>query len=441
MKRLILILSKNLNPSQILVLGYLVMILVGYALLSLPFMQSASVSSMDHFFTAASAASTTGLASINVGSTYSIFGKVVILIIIQFGGIGYMSIASFIVLGGRKKLSKFTSTLLQKDFDLSDQYNLVDFVKSIIWFSLAFEIFGTLSLYSVFSSQGVDQPLWNALFHSVSAFCTAGFSLFPNSFEDFSGHFGLNLIITILSLAGCVGFIVFADLYQKFTGKKDTITFTSKIILRFTFWSFVTGSFLMFISQSQLSSEVLENQWMISIFQTMTAVTTVGFNTWPIDQLSNALILLIIILMLVGASPAGTGGGIKSTTISAMYAVTVCALREKEHTTFLRNKIPFNRIRMAVANFFFYFMIVGLGIFLLMLTEDLPAFSLIFEATSALGTVGLSTGITGELSTMGKVVIIFLMFLGRIGALTFGLSILKKEETEDIEPDDSDVVI
>ncbi|TRX60477.1 potassium transporter KtrB [Fulvivirga sp. M361] len=416
------------QPSTILILGYLCIMLIGSVLLSLSITQKENVAGIDTLFIVTSATSTTGLTSFSIVDHYNWFGQLIIMVMMQVGGIGYMSIASFIVIGGRKKLSEFNTRLLKTEFDLSEKYDLRSFVRIVFWFSLIIEVLGALVLYFIFKSSGLDQPVWFSLFHSISAYCTAGFSLFTNGFVRYSDNLAFNATITVLSMAGCIGFIVFVDLYKRIVKNTKAITFTSKIIFRFTFWILTIATFILFISESSWSDYPTQQQWLLAFFQTMTAVTTVGFNTVPIDELANASLFFITILMLSGASPAGTGGGIKSTTISAMFAITRCTLKGQNDVTFMGVRIPIIRLRMAVANFFFYFAIVGVGIFLLLLTETGNAYHLIFEAISALGTVGLSAGITGDLSVMGKLVVILLMFLGRIGALTFGLSLLHTEE-------------
>lgn len=429
------------QPSTILIFGYLILVIFGSIFLSISFSQKESVDFLDNLFIVTSAASTTGLSTISVVDNYSILGQVVIIILIQIGGIGYMSIASFIIVGGRKRLSRLSSTLLKTEFDLSEEYDLRDFVKIVVWFSLIIELLGAILLYFVFAQDEVQNPIWFAIFHSISAYCTAGFSLFNSGFESYAAHAGLNFIIAFLSLAGCIGFIVFADIYQKIFRGRDKITFTSKIILRFTCWILLVATSVLFISEAIWLNEPTETKWLMSFFQTMTAVTTVGFNTVPIGELSSASLFFIIIMMLSGASPAGTGGGIKSTTITAMFAITRCTLRGQENVVFMGTRIPSTRLRMAVANFFFYFGIVGIGIFFLLLTETVDSYALMFEAISALGTVGLSMGATGSLSVMGKIIVILLMFLGRIGALTFGLSLLKEDNPDDEATKDEEIAL
>ncbi|WP_234572397.1 TrkH family potassium uptake protein [Rhodohalobacter sp. 614A] len=424
---------ENASAGKLILLGYLLILLAGFILLSLPFSVSTTVTSLDHFFIATSALSTTGLVSVGISENYSFFGELVILLLIQLGGIGYMSLGSFIILGSKRRISKTGVKLLEFDFSLPKGFSILHFVKNVIWFSLLIELAGAIFLYFIFLNQDVSNPIWNAIFHSISAFCTAGFSLFNTSFEAFKDHFWLNLVISALSFSGAIGFIVFSDVYERLAGRKKQITYTSRIILRFTIIMIAFGTVILFVSDSNLLQYPAWERLMVAAFQSMTALTTVGFNTFPIQDLLGASIFLIIMLMLMGASPSGTGGGIKSTTMTALYAEVISTLRGKKKVTYLGRIIPSHRIKMASSNFFFYTFILTCGIFLLLLTESHPVFDTIFEATSALGTVGLSTGITGSLSPLGKVIIIILMFLGRIGPLSIGVALMTVTDEDAIE--------
>lgn len=415
-------------PVKLLVTGYLAVVFIGFLLLLMPLMQKTAIHALDNFFIAASAVSTTGLTTISVSDNYTITGQIIILLLIQIGGIGYMSIGSFIVLGTRKRVSTLEKNLLTTDFSLPENFKLESFIRSVIAFSLVIELAGAIALYLIFLRQNVDSPLWNAIFHSISAFCTAGFSLFNNSFESFPYNFWLNLVIGILSYLGAIGFIVFSDIWQAVTGQKEGITFTSKIILKFTFWVSLAGAFIIFISEPGIESLAGEDRIFVAFFQSMTAMTTVGFNTFPIGELSASVTFLLILLMIVGASPSGTGGGVKSTTITAVYAQMMSTLRGENRVIFNKREIPIHRLRIATANISFYVLFLCIGIYLLTLTENFELYRIIFEATSAIGTVGLSTGITGNLSHLGKIVIIVLMFAGRVGPLSLGTALFSKEE-------------
>jgi len=286
-------------------------------------------------------------------------------------------------------------------------------------------LFGTIALYFIFLNSGVSLPLWQAIFHSVSAFCTAGFSLFSSSFENFAGNFWLNLVIGVLSYLGAIGFIVCVDYWRKFQGKVDQVTLTSKIILWSTFWLSVSGAILIFLAEPSISQFPADDRLLKAIFQAMTAITTVGFNTIDIGTLSNATLLVIIMLMVVGASPSGTGGGLKSTTFSALFGIMKSAIHGNHNVTFWGKPIPHNRVFAAVASLSFYTTSLLIGTYLLELTQKSSFVGNLFEAASALGTVGLSTGITSALTDLGKLIIILLMYCGRLGPITFGIALFQ----------------
>ena len=422
---------QNTGPYTFLTVGYLLIMLIGSVLLSLPVFHAQTVPLLDNLFTAISAVSTTGLVTVSTSDSYNLGGEILIIILIQIGGVGYMSLASFVVLSSRRKISKLSEQLIRTDFSLPSHFSLQHFIRSVILFAFFIELVGAILLYICFRLEGIPDALWQAIFHSISAFCTAGFSLFNNSLEDFKFDFWVNLIITLLSLGGSIGFIVFADVYRRIIKKKGALTYTSRIILRFTLVALVASFLILLVSEDAFYQYTLGDEMLISLFQGMTAFTTVGFNTFPIGDMSSGGIFFIIILMLAGASPSGTGGGIKSTTIVALFAVMKCTLQGRKKITFSGREIPEDKLRLAVTNFFFYVLVLITGIFLLAHVESQAVYSIIFEATSALGTVGLSTGATGALTAWGKVIIIVLMFLGRIGPITFGLALLKsKEDTE-----------
>lgn len=415
------------GPYTSLMVGYLLIMLIGFVLLSLPIFHQQYVPFIDNMFTAISAVSTTGLITVSTPDSYNLAGEILIIILIQIGGIGYMSLASFVVLSRRRKISKLGERLIKTDFSLPAHFSAAHFIRSVIIFAFAIELIGAGALYLSFRQAGTPDALWQAIFHSISGFCTAGFSLFNNSLEDYKFNVWINLIITLLSLGGSIGFIVFADVYRKLIGKKGSITYTSRIILRFTTVALTASTVILFLSENEFYAYEFGNQLLVSLFQGMTAFTTVGFNSYPIGAMSSGGIFFVIVLMLVGASPSGTGGGIKSTTITALFAIMKCTLQGRKKITFSGREISAEKLRLATTSFFFYILVLCIGIFLLAHAESQDIFSLIFEATSALGTVGLSTGATGSLTTAGKMIIIVLMFLGRIGPVTFGLAVLKSE--------------
>ena len=445
---------RRIHPVKILVLGYLSYLLVGWALLCVPAMQDApgGLSALDNLFTATSAMSTTGLITVDQPRVYSFWGELVILLLIQLGGLGYMTFGSFVVLAGRPRLSEWREGMTRTAFVMPAGFRPAAFIRSVVLFTLAVEVVGAALLFWAFSSAGVAERAaltgdadigasfsgwahvaWQSVFHSISAFCTAGFSLFPDSLAAYRDNPWINMITSALSLFGAIGFIVMADVFWTLTGRRRHLTLTTKVILKFTFWILVLGTALLFLAEPALRDLPAESRLMAAFFQAMTAATTVGFNTVDIGALSAASVLLMYGLMIIGASPSGTGGGLKSTSLSAIFATVRSTLRGQHEVHFAGRLIPRDRLHTAYAALGFYVFTLAVGGYLLLLTESRPDAiradavrplqDLLFEAASALGTVGISRGVTGELSDLGKWVIIGLMFIGRVGPLTFGLAL------------------
>lgn len=432
---------QSLKPLQALIYGYMAILVFGFLLLCLPIFHTNSVSAIDNLFIATSAISTTGLSPINIAEHYNIFGEIVLLLLVQIGGLGYMSIGSFIVLMQHKRLSLKNAQLIRYDFSLPDKFSVRTFVRDLIITALSIELIGAILLAIIFRQSGETDFIWKGVFHSISAFCTAGFSLFPDSLESYSGNFSLNAVISTLSIAGALGFIVFTDIFEQISGKKERTTFTSRIIVRFTFGGILLGGFIIFLSDPSIAAFTPEKRIMVAFFQSIAAFTTVGFNTYPIQIIAHAPLFIVLILMVIGASPSGTGGGMKSTTVTALFAQLKSTFRGKNEVIFLNKRIPEHRIRMATSNFFFYVIVICTGTYLLLLVQTQDTFNVFFEAVSALGTVGLSTGVTSELTNIGKIIIMLMMFLGRIGPLTFGIALFRPDEDEDAAIKEEDVAI
>lgn len=412
---------KTLKPLQLLMYGYLVILFVGFGLLCLPFFQTTSIRVIDNLFIATSALSTTGLATVSIPESYNLGGQIVILLLVQIGGLGYMSIGSFIVLLTRRKLTEMNFELINYDFSLPEHFEVRSFIRDMVIVTLVIELIGAILLAFIFWNAGENNAVWNGIFHSISAFCTAGLSLFPDSFVGYRDHFFLNFVISFLSIAGALGFIVFTDLFERFSGRKEKITLTSKIIIHFTFWGILLGAAVLFLSDLSIANLAPEKRLLASLFQSVAAFTTVGFNSYNISNISSGPLFFMLLLMIIGASPSGTGGGMKSTTVTTLYAQLKSTFRGTQDIIYMHCKIPEHRIRLATSNFFFYVLVVCLGTYSLLLVQPQDKFEVLFEAVSALGTVGLSTGITSDLSVLGKIIVMILMFLGRVGPLSFGM--------------------
>lgn len=420
----------TLSPQQNLLYGFLTYTLVGWSLLCLPIAHKLDVSALDSLFIATSAISTTGLVTVSVFDSYSWFGQFIVMLLFQIGGIGYMTFTTFIVLSKKSDLTHWHQRILNAEFTMPKGFQVKDFLKSVILFTVVIEIIGALCIYIAFTNAGVEHnfALWSSIFHSVSAFCTAGFGLYNDSFEQFAGNPSINIILSILAICGSLGFIVVTDFWNRLSGKSRKITFTTKIILGAMALLLVFGTIMLYLFEPAIEGQGGQ-RWMASFFQTMTALTTVGFNTVPLGSFATGSLLVIIFLMYIGASPSGTGGGMKTTTVTALIAIMWNRIRNNRHVTFLGRTIPLERLYVATSVFMLYASVIFLATFLLSLSEKIPLEQILFETTSAIGTVGLSTGITGSLQPLGKMVLITTMFVGRLGLLTFGLAILAKRNT------------
>lgn len=437
--------SRKLDDKSVVILlikGYFYLTALCFVLLLLPFCQNSKNSIIDHLFFSVSIVSTTGLAPNDFANSYNLLGQIISLIFIQLGGIGYMALSSFIILKQFKKLPSIPARLLKLEFNLPSKYPLVSFIYSVFIFTILIESIGAIILYKGFEDAGVEDPLWNAIFHTVSAFCTAGFSLFGDSMSSFADDPLITITILALSLLGSIGFIVLLDFWLKLIRKRKTFSLTSKIILASTFFLWLIAAIVIYLSDSGLQAEGWDGIKMV-IFQSISAHTTVGFNNYDIGAIGNGGIFILIVLMIIGASPAGTGGGIKTTSITALIAVLLSVLKRNSKITFFNKEIPASNIYLAISSAIFYsfILIIGTWIVLIIDGENFKFEMILFEVSSALSTVGLSTGITGELSDLSKIVISFLMFIGRLGVLTFGFALISKSPILRNKPKVEDIAI
>lgn len=435
--------AERMDPIRLVILGYFSYLCIGWFLLCLPFSQEThAASGLDHLFMAASAMSTTGLVTVSTADAYTCWGELVILLLIQAGGLGYMTVGSFFMLALSGRLTTVHARVSSAALTLPAGFDLRHFLRLMVLFTLVVEAAGALALYFlVFVPHGAPQPAWQAVFHSISAFCTAGFGLFNDSFESYRNDGWLNFIVIVLSYLGAIGFIVVSDAWHALTRPGARLTLTSRIILVSTLSISVIGTVLFFFDEASVQALPTGERWLASWFQVMTASTTVGFNTVPIGALSASSLFLLVIVMMIGASPSGTGGGIKTTTFTALWAVMASVVRRRREPVFLGREIPEVRVRGAVAGFLFYCLTLAAGIYALALLETAPLADLMFECASALGTVGLSRGITGALTDAGKVVIILLMFVGRVGPVVIGMAFFSFSTVAHPELPEEDVAI
>ncbi|MEP0674380.1 MAG: potassium transporter TrkG [Nonlabens ulvanivorans] len=431
----------KLSPQQNLFYGFFTYVITGFILLSLPWLQKTDVAFIDNLFTATSAVSTTGLVTVSIFDSYNIAGQLVIMTLFQLGGIGYLTFTTFMLLSTTRRITHWHKKLLNCEFTLPVTIKIKDFLKSVILFTVIMETIGAILFFIAFYNNGmpVGEAIWNSIFHSVSAFCTAGFSLFNSGFTRYVSYGFVNFIIAFLAIAGSLGFIVVTDLVLWIKDRSHQLSFTSRII--FIGFAFLLSFGFVFMYFFEPTITVLDGcaRLYAAFFQTMSAMTTVGFNTVDYGSYSIPIILVTIFLMYVGASPSGTAGGIKITTLSAVFTIMKSRLRGSKEITFLGRKIPFERLYIATSSFIFYTSLIFIFTLALTFTDDFSLEKSLFEVSSALGTVGLSMGITGDLSSIGKMLLIMIMFIGRLGVLTFGLAIwsksLQKEQPRHMEDD------
>ena len=427
-------------PQRNIALGYLIYSIIGFLLLLLPFSHKMYCGPLNDLFTSVSAISTTGLTTVEVSRTYTIFGQLVILVLIQIGGMGYMTLSSYIFYRLTHHCSKLSNDILSTSVAAPSGMSIRTLMSNIVLFTFIFESIGFILLYVFLLPTGVERPMWDAFFLSISSFCTAGFSPIEGSLCSLRTILPINIVISMLSYAGGMGFIVVTDCLQKLRNRSHKVTFTTKVILFVTSLLTLIGTVAVAVSTFSYSDGIGDCV-LTSFFQTMSAMTTVGFNTIDLSELNLFTILIITLVMFIGASPSGTGGGVKSTSVSAIYAFIKSQMHPHSGLTICGRKLPYYRIDTALTNLVLYSCILGLGILLLSITEPHPLESLLFEAASALGTVGLSLGITSSLTAAGKLIIIALMYIGRIGVITFTAALIYKIKASDNNAKADDLAI
>ncbi len=413
-------------PQRQLMAVYIGYSILGTILLVMPFSAVNSISFIDNLFTAVSAISTTGLSTVDVATQYTFFGQLVILFLIQMGGLGYMTLSSYVMLRITGRLGTQNAKLFNTQFAFPDDFDSASMLRGIVKYTFLLELAGFALLCPYFICTHVEQPVWSALFHSISAFCTAGFSIYTDNLIQFQTDVYVNVVIMMLSILGAMGFIMKTDVSRLFTKRNHRITFTSKVILSITGGLVLWGALHLFLCEDSFRMMPVGDRMLVSLFQSVSAMTTVGYNTVDISLMTPISMLILTIAMYIGASPSGTGGGLKSTTLSAIYAYTKNKLSLHDKIALRGNIIPDYRVETALTTAFFYTFILFAGIYCIGLFEPDHAdyLKLSFEATSALATAGLSSGALSHITIGSKIVLILLMYIGRIGVITFGNALL-----------------
>lgn len=421
----------RMSPAQILALTFLALVLTGTALLMLPWASTgAPVGFVDALFTATSAVCVTGLAVVDTGTRYTFFGQFVIMLLIQFGGLGLMTMATMVAMVLGKQVTFRERLIIQEAFNQFTLEGMVKLARYVVLATLTIQSVAATVLFIRFQPQfGTVRGLWYSVFHSVSAFCNAGFDLFGNfgSLEQFTSDVTVNVVIVALVITGGLGFSVLADLYTKRSFKG--LSLHSEMVLRVTALLIIVPAVLIGVLEwnAALATYDLPGRVLGSLF---TAVTprTAGFNTVPTGALSEATALLVMMLMFIGASPASTGGGIKTTTFAMVVLTVVAAVRGQGDVVIRGRRIAHQIAVKCLSIAAISLALVLTTTFVLLLTEDASFLDTLFEAVSAFGTVGLSRGITPTLSTIGRLVLIVTMFVGRVGPLTLVLAIIAKPD-------------
>jgi len=433
---------RRLSPPRLLALGYAAMMLAGFALLSLPLSTAMPARAIDHLFIAVSAVSTTGLASLDIGTAYTGFGQAVILVLIQVGGIGFMTVSSAVFSAlGEGPPSRYQDEVTRVAFSLPRTVSPRRFVGRVIAYTAAVEALGTVLLAALFAARGVERPLWQGLFHAVSAFCTAGFSLFPTSLERFVGDAPVLLAVSGLAIAGATGFLVASEAWDRLGGRLGRMSLSTKLILVVSGGQLVAGTALLAAVEPSIAGMAQGGRLLNAFFQAMTASTTVGFNAVPTAPLAAPAAVATALLMVVGASPSGTGGGLKSTTVALNWGFLAAELRGRREVTLFGAAVPEARLRQALATLLMALSLLAAAMLALAVTERVGFGRLVFEAVSALSSAGLSLGVTAALTDAGKAVIMALMYVGRVGLLAFGVALAVRARAERVRAVQEDVAV
>jgi trk system potassium uptake protein TrkH len=424
-----------MTPAKTICLGFIGLIALGTCLLSLPIATIDGTWSniITALFTATSAVCVTGLSVVDVGKFYSPLGQGVILLLFQIGGLGYMTTTTFLLQIIGRKFSLRDKITLQQALDIPGIRGAVNLVQSIIATTLIVEITGVFLLFFAFSPQyGIDRGLWLAIFHSVSAFNNAGFSLFSDNLISYNRSIIVNLTIPLLIILGGIGYQVILEgfLWCKNKLRREPMIFS----LNFKVATSTTIVFLLlgtiFFRLSEINSEAFRGlsnweQWMAAWFQSVTT-RTAGFNTIDNGKLSFAGLFITLAWMFVGASPGGTGGGIKTTTGRILFASTGTALKGGEEIHLYGRQIPHvllvKGIGVAVSSLF---TVICCTVLLSVTDPQFSFIEILFESTSAFATVGLSMGITSQVSPIGQIVLIITMYTGRVGVLLLMAALMK----------------
>ncbi len=421
------------SVSALIISTFLSAIAMGTFMLALPFSTvSGTIAFEDALFTSASAVTVTGLIVKDTATYFTPFGQMVILILLQVGGLGIMTFSTFAILLMGKSFSLKDKSVIENEFTAGSYKNLKELLKKIIMMTFGIEFIGAVILYFQFTQLTGSHRIFASVFHSVSAFCNAGFSIFSSNFEDYTSHYGINITLMLLIIFGGIGFLVLNEVllfmrreiksFLKFSLHSKLVIITSGLLIGFGFIVIFIEELLNKSNNLPIGDKVLS-----SLFQSVTA-RTAGFNTINLNYLSFASIFILLLLMFIGASPGSTGGGVKTSSFSVVITYFHSRLKGREKIDIFYRNIPTKTIEKAFIVIIISFLLISLFTMLLLTFETkFKMVELVFETVSAFGTVGLSMGITSQLSFPSKLIVFLTMFVGRIGPLTLLIALSKRE--------------
>jgi len=424
-------LTLRITPPQVLVAGFAAIILTGAVMLTMPFAvrPGEEICFLTSLFTATSAVCVTGLVVVDTATHWSTFGHVIILVLIQIGGLGFMTMATFFALLLGRRIGLRQRLIIQESLNQTNVAGIVRLAKYVLLFTFIIEFLFALLLATRWSADlGWQKGLWYGLFHSVSAFNNAGFDLFGN-FRSLTGYvedITVNLCITSLIIMGGIGFSVIVDLFQRRKNLRH-LSLHTKLTLSVTGLLLFIGTFLIYFLEMDNTLKPLSpaGKALAAYFQAVTP-RTAGYNTLDIGALRPATQFLIVIMMFIGASPGSTGGGIKTTTFGALVVAVWSMAKGKTDAEIFHRRVGQEQIYKSVAILLLAASLVVTVSLLLLMTEEADFLAVLFETTSAFGTVGLTMGLTPKLTAAGRILIILTMFLGRVGPLTVAFALAQR---------------
>lgn len=420
---------KKLSPSRKLILGFLFAILLGTFILMMPFTlkEGEKLSFLSSLFTIVSAVCVTGLTVVDVSKVFSPAGDIVIIFFIQLGGLGVMTFSSILFLAMGKRMTFYERELLKEERNADSSGEISSFIKKLLLTVFIIESIGAIILTWEFAKEmPINKAVFYGIFHSISAFCNAGFSLFSNNLEAYKANPIINLTIGYLITLGGIGFAVITSVIMVIRRGIDRFNLTSKVAIIISMILTFGGMILFFILEYSNSATLGDLNFiqkiLASYFQSVT-LRTAGFNTIPLGELRNSTIFMCCILMFIGASPGSTGGGIKTTTFGVILFYVIGIVKKKENVEIFNRRLDWEIMNRALAILVLAITYVSIVIMLMLIAENFSPEEIVFEVISAFGTVGLTLGITPDLSTFSKLLLIFTMFVGRLGPMTFALAI------------------